>query len=195
MNAVLALDISLVSTGWVVVDAAAQPEPLLAHGCIKTAPDRQNRLKGVDDITRVSGMVSQLNSIIAEHRPSLIVGELPYGSQSASSCKAQGICLGVFAALRVYHAIPCQWVTPQSSKKAVCGRKDASKEAVQAVVLQVWPDIAMLGGKPTADSKLEHIADALAAIVSARDSDLYRMVAQQAQQQAIRGDGQAVMAV
>lgn len=195
MSRILALDISLVNTGWAVVDAAAQPEPLLAHGCIHTAPDRQSRLKGLDDIARVSGMVVQLNTIIAEHHPSLIVGELPYGSQSASSCKAQGICLGVFAALRVYHAIPCQWVTPQSSKKAVCGSKDASKEQVQARVLQVWPGIATIGGRPTPDSKREHIADALAAIVSARDSDLYRMVALQSQQQAIRGDGQAVMAV
>jgi len=171
---ILTLDISLVATGWAAVLPGDAPEPLVTFGCIITKPDRRERLKGADDINRVSSMVRQLRDIIAEWQPGLIIGELPYGSQSATSAKAHGICLGVMGALRVHHELPCQWVTPQASKKAVVGRKDASKEQVQAVVLQLWPEIAR-----AKNAHLEHIADAMAALVAARETDLYRMVAQQ----------------
>lgn len=169
---IITLDISLVATGYAVLDLGEVPERLVEFGCVTTKPDRQERLKGADDIRRVSDMALRLSQLTEDHRPALIIGELPYGSRSAASAKAQGICLGVFGSLRIYHAVPCHWVTPQSTKKALTGRMDASKEQVFAAVAAIWPEIT-----EAKKGEQEHIADALAAAVASRQCDLYRMVA------------------
>jgi len=171
MGRILALDVSECNTGWAVVTVLGQqPEMILASGTITTAADRKIKPKGADDIRRVSEIAVALREIAKRYEPDAIVAELPYGSQSAAAAKSAGICLGVLGSLRVGLGLPCQWVTPQAGKGAVCGSCKASKEAVQEAIIEVWPEVGTW-------KKHEHIADALAGLVVARTSDLYLMVA------------------
>ena len=68
--------------------------------------------------------------------------------------------------------MPCLWVLPSLGKFAVCGCKDASKDDVQKVILNWWPG-CFIGLKSKA---VEHVADALAAQVAVRTSDMYMML-------------------
>ena len=173
MGRILTLDVSERNTGWAVVLAGGeQPEELLALGCLSTVAGKIKHSKTLDDIRTAAEIARGLKAIVDRWHPALVIGEMPFGSQSAKSMKAVGICLGVAGSLQVYHDMPCYWGTPQAGKKAMCGRVNASKEAVFEAVVAVWPLVASAEGG-------EHVADALAALVAARDSDLYRMAVRQ----------------
>ncbi|MHB8997658.1 MAG: crossover junction endodeoxyribonuclease RuvC [Armatimonadota bacterium] len=173
---ILALDMSLVNTGWAAVSTISQPEELYGTGCIvtKPGPNRKGQ-QSADDIRRSSEIAAAIACLIAEYKPLLIVGELPYGSQGATAAKAEGICKGIMGGLRAWTGVPCLWVRPQASKFAVCGAEDAAKAEVQKVVDGWWPHAF----ESLKKAHVEHVADALAAVVAARASDLYMMVRQQ----------------
>jgi len=172
----MALDVSLANTGWAVVEADGNfPEKLLAGDCIKTTPDPREKTKGADAIRRVAEIVRGLHLAIMHYRPVLLVAELPYGSKDASSAVAQGICYGVVGSVRQLLGIPLHETTPQAGKAAVAGKQNASTDAVQAAVLELWPEAGTWGGRR--GNGWEHVADALAALVASRTSDLYRMAA------------------
>ena len=173
MGIILALDVAFCNTGWAVVDAGgANPEPLVAAGCITTKPSRDKGPKGAADIERVAEIARGLEGVVDRYGPHLIVGELPYGSKDASAAVAAGICKGILGSLRVWAVVPCVWVTPQAGKKALTGSASGSKAKVQDAVLEIWPEVGTLVG-------FEHICDALAGLVAARGSDLYMMAATQ----------------
>lgn len=176
MGMILALDMSLANTGWAALRLASQPEELCGTGCIVTKPGANRKgNQSADDIRRATEIATGIDALIVEYRPLLIVGELPYGSQHAAAAKAEGICKGIMGGLRTWAGVPCLWVRPQQSKFAVCGAEDAAKADVQKVVEGWWPR-AFAGLKK---AHIEHVADALAAVVAARASDLYMMVRQQ----------------
>jgi len=169
MPNILTLDVSLAATGWAVVSLhGSTPETIQDCGCIRTKPDHRERVKGADTVHRVRSIARQLRDIIGQYQPIAIVAELPYGSQHAASAVAQGICYGIIGALAETHGIPLVMVTPQQSKQQVAGCRNASKSAIQECVFRWWPEASRGDGD-------EHVADALAALVAARDSEIYRM--------------------
>lgn len=170
---ILAVDMSLCNTGWAVTRLIGQPEEVVATGCIVTAPGA-NRKGNVaaDDMRRADIITMGLLDVIELHEPDLIVAEMPFGSQSAVSAKGEGMCKGIMVALRRCQEVPCLWVLPSLGKFATCGCKDASKEHVQKIILSLWPG-CFIGLKNKA---CEHVADALAALIAVRSSDLYMML-------------------
>lgn len=171
MNNILALDVSLQHTGWAVVKPIGCPEDLLGGGVIVTRAQPTDHNKGAGMIRRVAEIVAEIQAIIASYEPVLLVAELPYGSQHAQSAVAQGICYGILGTLRQVIGLPLALVSPYAGKEAVTGSKRGSKEQVQAAIMDVWPVVGSWEG-------YDHICDALAALVAARETDLYRMARQ-----------------
>jgi Holliday junction resolvasome RuvABC endonuclease subunit len=60
-------------------------------------------------------------------------------------------------------------------KKTLCGKRDASKEEVQTVLIQEFSYLPTLLAK-LAKSKHEHAYDALGAIAGVRSSDVLRLL-------------------
>lgn len=94
----------------------------------------------------------------------VIFVEVPVGSQSARSMASYGFCVGVLGAV-VAEGIPLIEVTALEVKKALSGKKDATKaQMIDAGMAQYphanWPSH---NGAISA-AKAEHVADAIGAI-------------------------------
>jgi len=175
---ILALDVSLTATGWVVVDTEVEgPEKLVGAGCVRSAPDPKKRRQGrfaEATLERVAHVVRELYIILSQSSPiDLLVAEQPAGSQSFVAALSQGIMYGIIGSIREREKIPCQWVQPAAVKQSAGGSKQASKAKVQAGVLKSWPEISEMKLTKVAH---EAICDALGALMAARNTDLYRMV-------------------
>lgn len=167
---VLALDAGFAATGAVLVDTDGN-----VHGadCYRTVPD--NRKRGVrvadSDAERCAGLAAWLLTWARQVQG--VVVELPTGgAQGARANRAMGMATGVVAACLYAAGRPVEWVTPAAVKVAATGYRNATKEQVQAGVLQglTWPiwqvDLAR-GAWP-------HIADAAGAYLAAADGALIR---------------------
>lgn len=97
-------------------------------------------------------------------RAKVIFVEVPIGSQSARSMASYGFCVGVLGAVMA-EGIPLIEVTALEVKKALHGKKDATKNQMIEAGLAQYPD----ANWPTHNgaisaSKAEHVADAIGAI-------------------------------
>jgi len=90
--------------------------------------------------------------------------EVPVGSQSARAMASYGACLGVLGSL-IAEGIQIIEVTPTEAKRALAGKKTASKEEMIAAAVKAYPTAnwPKHQGKIT-KSQAEHMADAIAAI-------------------------------
>ena len=90
--------------------------------------------------------------------------EVPHGSQSASSMKGYGVCIGILGYMRASGATIIE-VSEAESKKLFVGKRTATKEEMinRAVALYPNANWPMRGGKIVAGTA-EHMADAIAAI-------------------------------
>ena len=168
----LVVDMSYTATGWVVARlGAGTPEPIIGQGFITTEPLKNARSKVESDVLRCVSIMDELGCMASRYDVSLLIVEQPLGREGYYYGKTVGVCCGVVAALRHFADLAWLPITPYEGKRAVTGRKNASKEAVQEIVVGWWPEAATWEG-------YEHCCDALAALVAARTSDLYRMAAQ-----------------
>ena len=106
---------------------------------------------------------------IAQQADAVFV-EVPVGSQSARAMASYGICVGVLGGLRAA-GIPFFEVTPLEVKMATVGKKTASKaEMIEWATSQqpggTWPYEIRKGQQRIIESKAEHMADAIGAIVA-----------------------------
>lgn len=176
MGNILALDVSLANTGWAVLRVdGSTPEPLLDFGCIRTAPIKRPGAASMGKLDRGRAYTRELLHVIRAYKPASAVLELPTGSakhqQQGPTMEANGLVIGVFAVLAEWLGLPLHGVTPQAVKKAAAGKNNAAKEAVQAVVLEVWPQVLGATGA-------EHVCDALGAVLAFRGEHLYNMARQ-----------------
>lgn len=97
--------------------------------------------------------------------------EVPVGSQSARAMASYGVCVGVLGSLSGLgmHIIE---VSPEETKKAMTGNKTATKDAMIAAAIDVypfanWPRQERNGAtfkKGDLKGEAEHVADAIGAI-------------------------------
>jgi hypothetical protein len=92
--------------------------------------------------------------------------EVPHGSQSASSMKGYGVCIGILGYMRATGATIIE-VSESESKKLFVGKRTATKEEMINRAVELYPDAnwPRRGGKIVAGTA-EHMADAIAAIHS-----------------------------
>lgn len=149
-------DPSMTAWGWVILDSDAN---IIDCGCIKTAPEQKKRRirKGDDTVRRVSEINRVLIGLIKKYKICYLLSELPHGSQNAQAAVMIGIVTGVVQTLADTFEIGIEWYSEQDSKKAILGKKAATKldmiEAIDRLYDVPWKDVKY------AD---EAIADAMA---------------------------------
>jgi Holliday junction resolvasome RuvABC endonuclease subunit len=94
--------------------------------------------------------------------------EVPIGTQSASGMKAYGMCIGILGSIRAA-GIEFIEVTPTEVKVASFGNKNASKKQMIQWATSTHPDAPWSQYKKNgvmqfSEAKVEHQADAVAAI-------------------------------
>lgn len=182
----LALDIGFSHTGWSVWERGK----LLDFGCIHTEKSKKKSARVADDnAARCAKLARELNGLIDEFIVQGIVGELPSGgAQSAAAIKHMAMASGVVAAVAVSRDIPVEWATPTDVKKAITGKRSATKNEIMDRVcsrLKGERDEKPHGrgkrvrytlpGFPTVGPKdFEHVADSMGAYWALQDDLLVR---------------------
>lgn len=122
--------------------------------------------KSSDDLSRARTLVAEINRVIAVHRPSLAVAEVPGGCQNARGAFSNGVCCGFLACL----SLPLIEVSPMEVKLASVGVKTASKDQMIQWAVAKWPNAGWftrkLKGEIVMTKDNEHVADACAAIAA-----------------------------
>lgn len=115
-----------------------------------------------DDMQRSEDIA--LSAFEVGRRNKVIFVECPVGSQNANGMKAYGVSVGILGALRS-QGIQVIEVTASEVKKALTGNKNASKEQMIKVAMDLYPEAnwPKRGGEVIA-GKAEHMADAIGAI-------------------------------
>ena len=123
----LACDPGFNNFGCAVLD---QYGTVIDCGTIQTKRTTKKLLRTADDdVQRVSYITSQLAKSIRHYDIKGILSELPpSGGQSAAGIKGLAMAVGLLAALSTTLLIPIEWATPEEVKKALTGKKAASKE-------------------------------------------------------------------
>jgi len=190
----ISLDISFKNIGWSLWH---EKQPVSA-GVIQTEKTKNKQSYVCDDNAyRCSVAARTLAEIIRIHSVKAIIGESPTGSQSAAAAKSAGLAIGLIATTACLLDIPINFCTPDAVKKAVCGRKDASKSAIMDKIIEIYGgtkavktisigkgkragteservDYQFLG-KIWPGGTFEHIADSCGAYMAMMDNNLVRM--------------------
>lgn len=179
MVLILGADPGLAHFGWAIVALGEQPKDdvVLDIGCfITTKSNKKRRVLASDDtFSRARALSEFMAARFADVR--VVAAEaMSYPRQSASAAKLS-MSWGALAYHAARHRLAVVQASPQEIKKAICGRKDASKEDVQNALLPtagriLWSAEARQAIARLPKSVLEHPYDALAAVVTAANSDI-----------------------
>lgn len=176
-NKVIGVDLGFRSTGLVAATPTrAQPGYKIDEVlCVKT--EKANKKLGLfvahDDVTQCQALFRDVMAFFAKHDPVAAVAELPTaGAKGARANRGMGIATGMIGAVAESIGIPFVWVMPVDSKKLLCGKKNASKDEMMDTIIGMFPDV----GWPKAKNRLEHVADAAAALLVGRTSNIYKMI-------------------
>jgi Holliday junction resolvasome RuvABC endonuclease subunit len=168
---ILTNDPSFTAWGWAVLGNKGN---IIATGCIKTAPEqKKRRIRTSDDrIRRTSEIAIFLIKLIQRYNVKYILSESPHGSQNASAAVMIGIVAGLLVGIAESLALPIEWYSEQDSKKAVLGKKAATKEdmieAIDKLYEVDWRSIKYID---------EAVADALAVhYVASQQSPMLKMM-------------------
>lgn len=169
---VLGLDPGFASIGYAVVELASM-QPVQA-GVIRTKKSdaKRNVRASEDNLERAKEIAEEIQGLLKQYDIKLVCAEtMSYPRNSAAAAK-MAMCWGVLAGISQQHGLPVAQATPQEVKKAVCQKRDASKEDVQKAVTKLFPSIGgLLDDTPR--SMWEHPHDALAAVVACASSEVF----------------------
>ena len=191
---VLGIDPGFASVGYVVVNIASENLTPVKMGLIETvkSANKRNVRASEDNLERAKEIADALQKLIKDYNIRLICAETMSYPRNSGAAAKMAMCWGVIAALAHQHSIPVTQASPQEVKKAVCGKKDASKEEVQAAVAARFPVVAAHdkdgdGILNVAKSKQEHPYDALAVVVACSTSEVFLFARRMAKCEASTG--------
>lgn len=183
---VLGLDPGFASVGYAVVRITRDSEQPVKLGIIRTekSSGKRNVRASDDNLERAKEIAAELQAIVRQYDVKLICAETMSYPRNAAAAAKMAMCWGVLAALAHQHSIPVAQATPQEVKKALCHKKDASKEEVQEAVRRVFTGFFSEEVKPGVPLPLsnipkslwEHPCDALATVVACRESEVLLLV-------------------
>ncbi len=136
---VLTNDPSMTAWGWAVL----KDNKVIDCGCIKTEPDhKKKRIRKSDDtLRRVSEINKELLRIIEKYEVYYIVSEAPHGSQNAQAAVMVGMVAGILQTMADLLNKPIEWFSEMESKKALLGKKSASKTETVKAIKNIFPEI------------------------------------------------------
>jgi Holliday junction resolvasome RuvABC endonuclease subunit len=167
---ILGIDPALRNTGLAVMDYSIETGDLalVNLSIAQTEKSKEGKVvrKSSDDLACARILVKGIASAILLHKPSIIVAEVPTGTQSARGAFSNGICCGVLGSI----TLPMIEVSPTEVKMATVGSRTASKDDMIQWAVARWPKGVWLTRKLKGEVKLlndnEHMADACAAVVA-----------------------------
>lgn len=138
--------------------------------------DKKTKVLASDDnVRRAREMWTAMQKIATEYRPSCVCSESQSIPRNAANAAKTSFSWGLIAAFVQSLDIPMAQVSPQAMKKTLCGKRDASKEEIEAAVRSAFPETG-----PMLDSlnktKREHAADSVGAIAACYESDVMQML-------------------
>ena len=107
----------------------------------------------------------------------LIAAEVPHGSQSARAMAGYGVCIGILSLASITR-VPLIEVNAIETRMVITGTREATKAQAIAWAMAKHPEAPwpMHRGEVNA-SLAEHMADAIAAIYAAMETDLFKTMA------------------
>lgn len=159
---VLGIDPGLANMGLVEADVCLLTGKVINVSrmtLIRTEKSKDKQVKRRnDDMHRARTLQEGLST--AASRCLLGMAEVPGGAQSARAAYALGIAVGILSSCPV----PLIEVDPQQVKKAVTGKKTASKQEMIEWATAQFPDADWIKQRGRLTDANEHLADALAII-------------------------------
>ncbi len=144
----------------------------------------------VREIQDCQKMLRSLEGLITENDIKAIVVELLGGSKNSNVAKTFGLIEGVFSALLERARLPYYTYPATDVKKALTGKKTASKDKITEAVQELFPELftrpefqkveSLKTGKKVWPRKLEHITDSIALMTYAEDQNDFRVIFQMA---------------
>jgi len=188
---VLGLDPGFSALGYALVNLYTKK--LVSLGVVRTKKsDKKRRVLASDDNLRRSREIHrELMNLLGEHDDDRLMGCGHYDGtncvavcaeamsfpRNSSAAAKVAMSWGIIASVADRFGLPVVQASPQEIKKKLCGRKDASKEDIEAAVKKLYrADDSWLKNVP--DSLHEHAWDALSAIAGCADSDVLLMAKQ-----------------
>lgn len=173
---IVGIDTGLANCGFAVLDFADPASPRLVRvGCIQTTKEtkKRNVLASSDNIRRGRELYRALSPVISG--AGILCVESISWPRNASAVGKMGLAWGVVAALAEEHGLAVAAASPQEIKKHMTNRKTASKAEIKTAVASIFPSIdAELRRAGVPPSRHEHPVDAVAAVLTCRESDVVR---------------------
>ena len=186
---ILGVDTGFSNLGFSVFDRNLE---IVDIGLIETSWSEKKMTRVSDDENfRVSQMSRQFADVLEKYKVKGVLGEAPAGSKSAKAMAQIKMGYALVCTVLAIKGIPVEWETPQSVKKAICGKKNASKAEIMAGVCQKYgweittkerevkgkkkPYLVYcpLGYEWPAE-RFEHVADSIAVMEALRYSNIVR---------------------
>lgn len=143
-------------------------DKLIAQGVIKTEKnDKKRNVRAADQqVEQIQALIGELRKLVEEHRPRLLVAELPTcGGKSSRAVASMAIAQAAVAATAEYGSLPTEWVTPRENKVGLTGHANASKDDMMRAAAKIWPADEFKHVKGARKGKMrneyEHVADAV----------------------------------
>jgi len=175
---VLGVDPGLAKFGFVLVDVFQDHEEVVEVGLVSTEKSgKKRRVLASDDNVRRGREIAKVLLDTRFQAVRVVCAEAMSFVRNASAAAKTAISWGVLIAFTTRHGLPLVQASPQEIKQAVCGSKSASKEEVQAKLLEKYENAAVQEFMRTvAKSKYEHGFDSIGAVVACLGSEVLRMV-------------------
>jgi len=163
----MGIDPSITGTGWAVLAFDCGKPWVRGMGVIRTRPDA--KLGKWEDRQRRATLIGrELLQLMLAHDVSAVCVEAPIFTKhdGKASVHASARVRGMVEGLCVARGLRLSEVDPQAVKRAVCGRRDASKEEVARMLSRVYfaraQDIWAAGLDATDALAVAHVGGAVA---------------------------------
>lgn len=173
---VLGIDPGFASVGYCIVVLEPEGEVPIALGVIETKKNTRKHkvLACEDNFVRAKSIATSIQTLIHEHNVTAICAESMSFPRNASNAAKMALTWGALAGICEARMLSMVQPTPQTIKKKLTGRRDASKLDIQDALIMRYPDVEPQL-KELPKTKREHAADALGAVVASLDSDIIHM--------------------
>ena len=148
---------------------------------IRTEKTKQRVIRVYSDHLRRAQEISKALRYLTRYRQQpieLVITEIPNGPSTYTAANAFGICLGVISSVALDW--PLIEVTEDQVKIAATGNRHATKQEIMNWAIGKYPDAQWLvkkrKGKLSYTKDNEHLADAVACIHAAKETNLWRVM-------------------